>query len=242
MQLICAHGWLMSPKMWDGIGNAVGIAQPGHAGTAPPPANFSMEAWADWLVAEADRRGIEKAIYAGHSVGGYVVQHVWHRHPERVAGLILIGTTDEPFSEPIKKAFGDLSNAVMLGWGGPISKVCTDLLIGKRFTEANPDWVKSWIEEVATYDLGAIGDLSKAIIHRPDFTSITPRINVPTLVLHGTEDQAMPFEKGKELAGRIPDAKFVAVEGSGHCPPIETPREAAAAISDFVKSAVRATA
>lgn len=109
MQLICAHGWLMSPRMWDGIGNAVGIAQPG------PPVNFSMEAWADWLVAEADRRGIEKAVYAGHSMGGYVVQHVWHRHPERGSGT---------------------------------------------------------------------------------FTSITPRITVPTLVLHGTEDEAMPFEKG----------------------------------------------
>ena len=99
----------MSPRMWDGIGNAVGIAQPG------PPVNFSMEAWADWLVAEADRRGIEKAVYAGHSMGGYVVQHVWHRHPERGSGT---------------------------------------------------------------------------------FTSITPRITVPTLVLHGTEDEAMPFEKG----------------------------------------------
>jgi pimeloyl-ACP methyl ester carboxylesterase len=197
-----------------------------------------MEAWADQLAAQVRGAGLHRAVFAGHSMGGYVVQHVWRRHPELVAGLVLVATTDEPFDEPTKKAFGDLSDAVMFGWGGPISGVCADLLIGGAYTSANPGWVSAWVAEVAGYNLGAIGQLAQAVIHRPDFTGVTPGIGVPVLVLHGTEDAAVPFEKGRELAARIPGARFAAVEGAGHCAPLEQPAAVARALAEFLGSAL----
>ena len=56
-------------------------------------AEFRLDDCADDAVAVLDALGIEQAIVVGYSMGGAVAQLLWHRHPERVAGLVLCSTT-----------------------------------------------------------------------------------------------------------------------------------------------------
>jgi len=56
-------------------------------------AHFRLEDCADDVVAVADALGIERFVPVGYSMGSLVAQHVWHRHPERVAGAVLAAGT-----------------------------------------------------------------------------------------------------------------------------------------------------
>jgi len=241
LDIVCAGGWLMGPDIWDSVPDLGGrcrvhaIPQPGHGVPGPPP-GFTTEDWAGWLVAEASRRGVERAVYCGHSMGGYVVQNVVARHPERVLGLVLVGTTDEAFPEQTQGDFVDLADALMVGWGGPITSTVTDLLLGGAFTAAHPDWVARWQRRVADeYNLGAIASLSRAVASHPDMREAMLLVDVPSLVVHGAGDRAVPVDAGRALAERIPGASFQLVEGSGHCPPLERPAEFGAAVSAFLE-------
>jgi pimeloyl-ACP methyl ester carboxylesterase len=62
-----------------------------------------------------------------------------------------------------------------------------------------------------------------------------PSLRVPTLVLHGTEDQAIAVQNARLLVARIPDAELVLLEGAGHLYHSERAAEADAAVLDFVK-------
>jgi len=60
-----------------------------------------------------------------------------------------------------------------------------------------------------------------------------PSISAPTLVVHGIDDPIIPIENGEILAGRIPNAEFVSLEGIGHLPAVEVPMEMAGRILSF---------
>jgi 3-oxoadipate enol-lactonase len=61
-----------------------------------------------------------------------------------------------------------------------------------------------------------------------------PTLRVPTLVIHGTEDQAVSVENARVLAERIPGAELRLIEGAGHLYHSERAEEADAAVLDFV--------
>jgi pimeloyl-ACP methyl ester carboxylesterase len=60
-------------------------------------------------------------------------------------------------------------------------------------------------------------------------------LRVPTLVIHGTEDQAISVENARLLAERIPGAELVLLEGAGHLYHSERAEEADAAVLDFIR-------
>lgn len=62
-----------------------------------------------------------------------------------------------------------------------------------------------------------------------------PALRVPTLVIHGTEDQAIPVENARRLAERIPGAELVLLEGAGHLYHSEQAEVADAAVLDFIR-------
>ena len=51
------------------------------------------------------------------------------------------------------------------------------------------------------------------------------RIDIPTLILHGTADGIVPIERSRQLAELLPDAEIVEFEGSGHVPTMTRPNE-----------------
>jgi class 3 adenylate cyclase len=68
----------------------------------------------------------------------------------------------------------------------------------------------------------ATGEVAAAILEegflRTDVTEVLPKIQARTLVLHRRDDQAVPFEFGRQVAALIPNARFVLLEGNHHLP------------------------
>jgi pimeloyl-ACP methyl ester carboxylesterase len=72
-------------------------------------------------------------------------------------------------------------------------------------------------------------------MHGFDSYERLPELRVPTLIVHGTEDQAIPPANAELLAGRIPGSELVLLEGAGHLYHSEQAAAADAAVLSFIR-------
>ena len=243
--VVFLHGWLMSPDMWSGVidqlppdHRALAIAQPGH-GAAGLGNGASMADWARWVLDRLDAEGIEEAVFVGHSMGGFLCQELWKAAPERFRALVLVGITDQAWPAEQQEQFLGAATMCTTSWSREIAEMIAGILVGQQFLQANPQWIDQWHDQVAGYDLHAIADLCKVVATHPSYEDVTPTISVPTLVVHGTDDQAVPFELGQSLASHIPHSTLVSIDGCGHAPSLEKPAETGEAIRTFLTDAMQ---
>ena len=95
--VVAAHGITGNHRSWQGVARALGpgvsLVAPdlrGRGLSAKLPEPFGMRGHADDLVAVLDHLGVEQAVLAGHSMGGYVATMAATRHPERWSEIVLV--------------------------------------------------------------------------------------------------------------------------------------------------------
>ena len=100
--LVCLHGLVDSVAIWDRVtpslaerGRVVRLDQRGHGRSEAPPGPYRREDLASDVAAVLADRAIERAVLVGHSMGGIVSMTTALCHPDRVAGLVLIGTASQ---------------------------------------------------------------------------------------------------------------------------------------------------
>jgi pimeloyl-ACP methyl ester carboxylesterase len=98
----CLHGLVDTLDIWKRLapalearGRVVRIDQRGHGESDAPPGPYSRAQLASDVVGVLDAEGIDQTILIGHSMGGIVAMETALAYPERIAGLVLIGTTSE---------------------------------------------------------------------------------------------------------------------------------------------------
>jgi pimeloyl-ACP methyl ester carboxylesterase len=101
-QFLCLHGLVDTLAIWDALtpalaarGRVCRIDQRGHGDSDAPPGPYTREDLAGDVLAVLDALAAPRAILVGHSMGGVVAMATALAHPERVAGLVLIGSTGQ---------------------------------------------------------------------------------------------------------------------------------------------------
>jgi pimeloyl-ACP methyl ester carboxylesterase len=168
------------------------------------------------LDAVIEANGAAEVDMLGMSFGGLVAVRYAAEHPERVRRLILWGTsgtadpsTYPPVLQEKMKAMADLRRS--------------DLELGVR-TLANqmfPSGVdpETFRALVNAYREATTEDMREQLESvRFDNRSYLPRVVAPTLVMHRRGDQVVPFAAGQYLARKLPNARFVPLEGDEHLP------------------------
>jgi pimeloyl-ACP methyl ester carboxylesterase len=209
----------------------VGLSRPGYLGT-PLAAGRSPEEQADLYVAVLDALGIGHAAVLAVSGGGPSAIHLALRHPERCRALVLVSTCGGKVESRLPLAFHVLRLAARWPWlaaamerkarrdpEASVRRSIPDPAVRAR-TLADPGAGPLYRELLASTSermgLRLPGTLNDVAVTRAR-TYPLERIAVPTLVVHGTEDRAVPFARhGKALAERIPGAELVALEGGEH--------------------------
>jgi pimeloyl-ACP methyl ester carboxylesterase/DNA-binding CsgD family transcriptional regulator len=181
-------------------------------------AEFSYDLWVDDLATVIDSAGVDRFAMVGISGGGALAIGYAVRHPERVAGLVLYGCYTRgragrgPRAREEEQA---LQALVRVGWGKDnpaFRRVFTNLLV----PEATEEQMR-WFEDLQRSSMSAENAIRvRAARDEVDVTELARRVEVPTLVLHAREDAMVPLDEGRTLAGLIPQARFVPLEGRNH--------------------------
>jgi len=197
---------------------------PGH-GRSEGPGRERIEDYVADIIGFMDAVGVPRGVLVGHSMGGAIAQMTALMAPERVAGLVLVGTGARLRVAPVilegllQDARGTLDLITEWAWG----------------PEAEPTIVARGRQMMARVHPRVVwGDF--AACDRFDVRERIGEITAPTLVITGSEDRMTPPKFGQWLAERIPGARFVLVDGAGHMVMLEKPDEVARAIREWLKT------
>ncbi len=177
---------------------------------------FRFADCADDTAAVMAALGIDSAVIAGYSMGGAIAQLMWHRHPERVAALVLCSTARNYRGKLGEKLFFPSLDAV----SHPLSKHCLSRV--ERVAQGLPDippgnldtfnaWGRNELRSTSKWLLPeALGELG-----RFDSSGWIGDVDVPTAVVVTVRDRAIPARRQNRLAEVIPNAELHSSRG-GH--------------------------
>jgi pimeloyl-ACP methyl ester carboxylesterase len=187
------------------------------------------------VVAVLDEIGVERAHISGASLGAMIAQEVAIRHPARTAGLVLAATTGGWPRLDLYVPLGVL--ALMRSAIRPSRQ---ELALIARVERAMSVWFSkdfgararpgsaAWETLASILEDGAPSGTRRvqllAAIRHSTWGRLA-RIGAPTLVQHGAQDRVISPRAGRELARRIPDARFHLWPAAGHALGIEVPDE-----------------
>jgi pimeloyl-ACP methyl ester carboxylesterase/DNA-binding CsgD family transcriptional regulator len=179
----------------------------------------TIEERMDDVRAVMDAVGSERAALVGLSEGGPMCTLFAATYPERTSALIMIGSyarrlwaPDYPWGATPEESQSFLDQ-IQRGWGGPVAlaRRAPSLASDERFRR----WWATYLRMSASP--GAAVALTR-MNFEIDIRHVLSAVHVPTLILHRTDDMAIPVEGSRDMAKRIPGARYVELPGADHLP------------------------
>ncbi|MDQ1428125.1 MAG: 3-oxoadipate enol-lactonase [Acidimicrobiaceae bacterium] len=223
--------------------HAVAFDQRGHGASAKPRGeeHYSLRILEEDVAAVVDQLGWDRFVLFGHSMGGMIAQLYAIKWPERLRGLILMGTSHKR-PDGIDAELVSLGREVVRAGGtaalieaqkdfgpGPLETQAHRLLLSRR-----PDYGEFCDRKTLAASEDMWVALSAEMLSQPDrLAQLEDLSGVPTLVIVGAFDETFLQQCG-ELAGAIPDADLAVIGLAGHCPQFERPEDWWDVISKFL--------
>ncbi|PNK61744.1 alpha/beta hydrolase [Psychrobacter sp. FDAARGOS_221] len=244
------HGTSASLHTWNGwtreLENdycVVRLDLPAFGLTGPytePSKRYSMDNYVTTVVQVMDKINIDKATIAGNSLGGGVAWLTTLQHPQRINRLILVdsmGFKFEPKHIPVgfKLAQYPVLDPI-------VAKVLPKSLVRKSIESVYVDDSKISDDLVTRYfELTRREGNRQALTQRMregivmDEVSELGRIQQPTLIMWGKQDDLIPVDSAYKFKQAIPNSKLVIFNNLGHVPHEEDPKATAAVVKQFMQ-------
>jgi non-heme chloroperoxidase len=218
--VVFSHGWPLSADAWDpqmmfladhGY-RCVAHDRRGHGRSSQPWQGNEMDTYADDLAALVEALGLEDVIHVGHSTGGGEVARYIGRHgTKRVAKAVLMGAVP-PIMLKTKANPGGLPKEVFdgfrAGYLADRSQFFLDVASGPFFgfnragAKVSQGMIQSWWMQGMLSGYKNAYDCIAAF-SETDFTEDLKKFDVPTLILHGDDDQVVPIGASALLSAKI---------------------------------------
>jgi pimeloyl-ACP methyl ester carboxylesterase len=204
VKVMLLHGWPVSERVW--VSQVSALRDAGYDPIAPLlyGRGPSIDDWAAQLL-----RDIEGPLVAvGASMGGYCALALARRAPERIVGMVLVGSRADADSFERRRTR---------------QEQIADLQAGRLPELADPDTPVEHLVETQA-----------AMRDRLDLTGVVASFGGPLLVCVGTEDELFSVDEARELADRALDGKLEVFEGAGHFVAVDQPERFNAVLVEFV--------
>lgn len=195
---------------------------------------FTIEQFVDDLEKIIDDLKLNRPVLCGLSMGGYVSLRAMERVQNKFSGLILCDTKSEADDNQGKLNRAAAIQQINSGKYDEFIETFVRNCFGDKFVNENNNKYREVVNRSKkNTPLGVKGCLL-AMAGRTETTEDLSKINIPTLVICGSEDKLSPPNAMKPMAEKILNSKFVLIEEAGHMTPIEKPDEVNSAIKNFL--------
>ena len=231
--VVLSHGWPLNADAWDaaalvlaGHGHRVIAAdRRGHGRSSQTWHGNDMDTYADDLATLVQTLDLRDLTLVGYGTGGgEVVRYVGRYGTERVAGLVLVSAVPPMMVRTDDNADGlpiETFDAIRAGEAGDRAQLYRDLADGPFFGHNRSHGVSQgtrdafWLRSMASGHRGAYECI--AAFSATDFRPDLAKVDVPTLVIHGDDDQIVPIDVGGMRSAEMVDGAVLKVyPGSGH--------------------------
>ncbi len=241
--LLLIHGFPLDRTLWDaqkqGLADVARVIAPDLRGcgeSGMPYGNVTMDAYADDLRGLLDKLGVEKVVFGGLSMGGYITFAFYRKYPHRVRGLILANTKAGPDSPEGKKGREDTAKLAREMGVAAIAEQMLPKMLTPQTIAAHPDVADRVRALMARQPVEGVVGALMAMRDRPDSTPMLEKIAVPTQIITGAEDTLIPPKESEAMRNAIPGARLVVIPGAAHLSNFEQPDAFSQAVRGFLKS------
>ena len=234
--VVFAHGladswWSFEPLLRRLPASLHGYAptQRGHGDADRPPEGYTPDDFAADLVAFLDAADIPRTILVGASSGGVPARLVAGSHPDRIAGLVLLGVpgtlADKPAAAETREAAEGLADPVPRAF-------VEDFMAGTAARPIARGFIETMVEESLKLPAQVWMETVSGLLDT-DLGATLGGILVPTLVIWGDQDEYLPREDQQTILDAVHGAGFLAYENTGHVVHWEQPERVVADIAAF---------
>jgi pimeloyl-ACP methyl ester carboxylesterase len=242
--LVLIHAFPMNADMWEA---QLAGAPDGWRYLAPDLRGFgrsdpdemaprapSIDDYARDILALLDYLGVDRAVVAGLSMGGYAAFALLRLAAARVGGLVLANTKAGPDGEEARRGrAGMLELLARTGVPG-VAEQMLPRLLGET-TRAQRAAVQQRVRAIAEANsLEGVRNAIVRLMNRPDSTGLLSGIRCPTLVIASDEDTVTPADEARGMQECIPGAELTIIPGAGHLSNLEQPRDFNQALQRFL--------
>jgi len=193
---------------------AFAISQRGHGDSTRPDTGYTYRDMSEDLCAFMDALSLPSAVVVGHSMGSMVAQRFAVDHPDRVAGLVLMGAFATMFQRP---GFSEFVETSILPLADPIDPgFARDWQLSTVARAIDPVFLDTVVKETQKVPARVWRAALEGFLNTPDFSADLAGLSMPALLMWGDGGAYASFEDQRRLMEVMPGARFITYEGAGH--------------------------
>jgi len=238
--VLLLHGWTANLHRWDKVVESlkghykfIMVDLRGHGESDKPEGvGYTLDHYVNDIVTIIEKLDLDKVIVAGHSMGGMIAQKLYFKIPDRIGGLILIGTTAkvvDNFSMKLSTSFALFMFKIAYNFA-------FKTVLSRAFSKLTPKeekekLIKTGLETTPKY---VVIESFRDFVKNFDMRNKLGDIEAPTLIIVGENDRMLPPRMSKFLADNIKGAELQIIEEAGHEVMLEKPEDVAKSIDMFL--------
>ncbi len=203
----------------------------------PLNADTKFEDYATDILRLMDFLNIESFHLAGLSMGGQIIMEIFRQAPDRIKSLIFADTFAGLDTSEVKQGRYDTATRLENKGMDAYADEVIFKMIKPSHVSSMPDVAEHIIKMMkATLPIGAATALRARAERINYLTDVLPKINIPSLVIVGRDDEYTPVAKAEELQENLINCKLLIIEDAGHMPNLEHPDAFNKAVLDFLEA------
>ncbi len=241
LPVVLLHGFPFDHTIWQAqqgaLSSSARVITPdlrGHGQSPATEGDYTMDLLANDVLALLDRLDVPRAVWVGHSMGGYILMAALRLAPERITGIGLVAT--HPLADSAEKRIQRRESAELAMENGSAD---TAFSMMSQIFAPDVDGTSPLAQSV--YDImvntspSAIAGALRGMALRPDSTETLRELSVPAVIVAGAEDKIVELDTARAMATLISGVQLVEVENAGHMPMLEQPDVTTEALSSLIR-------
>lgn len=239
--IIFLHGFPFDKSMWKSQLDALKASNRviacdirGFGQSSDEDTMLSIDLFAEDLIDFMNELRIEKAIICGLSMGGYITLNAARRFPDRFEALILCDTQCNADNDDVKAKRQSAIEGIEANGPAEFNEKFLLSVFHKDSIAKKESLVKDLRKVVNANTPNIIINGLNAISQRSETCSVLDKIEVPTLIICGRDDQVTPLTQSEAMHSQIEDSVLRIIENAGHVSNLEQTEDFNTQVIDFL--------